>query len=165
MSNLIDLIGKTIAEINCAAVLGCNSRSIIATPEALNGAKISANAEITEGLVLNVIKAARAELITSEGSVIAGAASRLKKLGVVVHTVKLSDNTGVTNALVYFQTKQGIIVIWKHASTCALIDAMVDWGVPETVKEVIKEVEVVKEVKVPAVIPSGWFQRLLWLFK
>lgn len=168
MSNVIELIAETIRAINTNTVIGCNNRSVIATPEALKGAPVAEVGGMTASIIVNLINAARAELLTSDGSIIPSAAGKLKKVGIILQTVKLSSFSGTVNAAVFFETKQGIIVIWQHAAATALLSDMLAWGVPPRVKEVEKVVEkiVEKEVvrEVPAAIPTGFRARWKFLF-
>ena len=170
MSTVIELIAETIRAINTHAVTTCNNRAIIATPEALKGAQVAEVGGMTSSIVINLINAARSELLTADGSIIAGAAGKLKKLGVTLQTVKVTGIEGTVNALVFFETKQGMIVIWQHAGASQLLSDMLGWGIPPKIVEieksvekiVEKEVEVIREV--PAPIPQGFGARFKFLF-
>lgn len=170
MSNVIELIAETIRAINTNTVIGCNNRSVIATPEAIKGAPVAEVGGMTASIIVNLINAARSELLTADGSIIPSAAGKLKKSGVVLQTVKVSGIEGTVNALVFFETKQGMIVIWQHAGASALLADMLGWGVPtktvevevEKVVEKIVEKEVIREV--PATLPAGFRARWKLLF-
>ena len=164
MSTIIELVAETIRAINTNTVLGCNNRAVIATPEALKGAPVAEVGGLPSQIIVNLINAARTELLTPDGTIIAGAAAKLKKSGVILQTVKVSGIEGTVNALVFFETKQGMIVIWQHAAASQLLSDMLGWGIPPKFVEIEKvvEKEVVREV--PAAIPSGFGARLKLLF-
>lgn len=164
MSDKLDLIAATLQAVNDASVVGCNSNAVLATPEIFTTGKVATSGDINQELLSKFILACQGEVVTPEGTVIAGAAQRLKKHSFIVHTVKDSGSTTGANILVYFKTKQGIIVIWKHRTMASVIRDSITWGIPEKVKEVEKVVEKEVTKEVPAPLPSGFFQRLKLLF-
>lgn len=159
----IQSIGNTLNALNAGAIAGCNSRAVIATVVALTGAPVGDYGAVSSDDIRALIRDARDLVITPDGAVIPSAAGALKKMGIVVHTVKVTTFDGPVNALVYFQTKQGIIVIHRHGPTGTLLNDMLDWGVPERVKTVVQVEEKIVTETVQAPKPSGFFARLKFI--
>ena len=161
----IELIASTIKALDAHSSAPVDNTSIIATPHAQG--QIAEIGEVTATLIRNLISLSRTLCVSADGSIVPSAAGQLKKQGIVLHTVKMSSLKGTINALVYFWTKQGIIVIYQHP-LAATLSNMLNWGVPPQIKEVeverVVERVVEKEVQVPAPVPQGFRARLKFLF-
>lgn len=136
----------------------CNK--VIATPRILTAGH-------PDQLLVGIIKDAQVLVNTNTFGLITNTLNRLKRecpYPIEVGTIKVSNYNG--NAACYLVTDAGTIVFYYQPGLQDLLDEMINWGVaPKIVeKEVIKNVEVIKHVEVPAPKPTGFWAKLAYAF-
>lgn len=152
--NSYDAIASLVSRLVQLQTRPANAGQVIATPRILNTG--------TPDLALvGIIQDARALINPSNNGLIPNVLNRLRRESTVpVEVISLKASGYNGNVVAALETSAGIIVFHLDPDFEPLFTAIANWGVAPVIKEVekvvVKEVEVTKEVEVPA---KSWWAR------